>query len=78
MEWVDSNPIPWTPYGLFFGWQPSHFFIPHPLWNPYGIHMECPWNGASDAAFFFRLVSCFVYTESVFHSNFTFLKSPGG
>jgi hypothetical protein len=32
----------------------------------------------SDAAFFFRLVSCFVYTESVFHSNFTFLESPGG
>jgi len=42
MEWVDSNPIPWNPYGLFFGWQPSHFFIPYPLWipwtGPYGFH----------------------------------------
>ena len=42
MEWVESNAIPWTPYGLFFGWQPSHFFIPHPLWSPYGFHMEWP------------------------------------
>ena len=46
MEWMESNPIPWTPYGLFFGWQPSHFFIPYPLWSPYGIHMEwtIPWT----------------------------------
>ena len=46
MEWVDSNPIPWTPYGLSFGWQPSHFFIPCRLWSPYGIHMEwtIPWT----------------------------------
>jgi hypothetical protein len=29
-------------HGLFFGWQPSNFFIPYPLWNPY----ECPWNGS--------------------------------
>ena len=40
MEWVDSNPIPWNGHGLFFGWQPSHFFIPYPLWNPYGMSME--------------------------------------
>ena len=42
MEWVESNPIPWTPYGLFIGWQPSQFFIPYPLWipwnSPYGFH----------------------------------------
>ena len=46
MEWMESNPIPWTPYGLFFGWQPSHSFISYPLWSPYGIHMEwtIPWT----------------------------------
>ena len=53
MEWVDSNPIPWTAYGLFFGWQPSHFFIPYPPWSPWNgpFHghsmfqsMWIPWN----------------------------------
>ena len=34
MKWVDSNIIP------FFGWQPSHFSIPCPLWNPYETPME--------------------------------------
>ena len=44
---MDSNPIPWTPYGLFFGWQPSHFFIPYPLWSPYGMDhsMDIPCPG---------------------------------
>jgi hypothetical protein len=27
-------------HGLFFGWQPSHLFIPYPLWKPYGMSME--------------------------------------
>ena len=40
MEWVDSNLIPWTGHGPFFGWQPSHFIFPYPLWNPYGMPME--------------------------------------
>ena len=31
------QPIPWTPCGQFFAWQPSHFFIPYPLWSPYGM-----------------------------------------
>ena len=34
MKWEDSNVIP------FFGWQPSHFSIPCPLWNPYGTPTE--------------------------------------
>ena len=40
MEWVDSNIIPWTGHGPFFGWQPSHFIFPYPVWNPYGMPME--------------------------------------
>ena len=55
MEWVDSNPIPWTPYGSA---SPCGFLVDsmeYPInlhcksmycsmwipWNsPYGIHME--------------------------------------
>jgi len=37
--WI-STPSPWISYGLFFGWVPSHFFSPYPLWNPYGLSME--------------------------------------
>jgi len=40
MEWVDYNPIPWNWYGPFVVWQPSHFPIPCPLWNPYVMSME--------------------------------------
>ena len=40
MEWVDSNIIPWTGHGPFFGWKPSHFIFPYPLWNPCGMPME--------------------------------------
>ena len=40
MEWVDSNIIPWTGHGPFFGWQPSQLIFPYPLWNPYGMPME--------------------------------------
>ena len=27
MEWMESNPIPWTPYGLFF----QYFPVPPPI-----------------------------------------------
>jgi hypothetical protein len=40
---MDSILNGWIPspfHGLFFGWQPSNFFIPYPLWNPYGMSME--------------------------------------
>ena len=43
MDSIWNGWIPWIPYGLFFGWQPSHFSIPYPLW----IHvdsMEFPMN----------------------------------
>ena len=33
---MDPNPIPWSPYRLFFGWQPIHF-IPYPLWKLHGV-----------------------------------------
>ena len=40
MESMDSNLVPWTGHGPFFGWQPSQFVIPCSLWNPYGTPME--------------------------------------
>ena len=60
MEWVDSNPIPWTAYGRFFGWQPSHFFIPYPPWSPYGIHMEwtIPWTFHGHSMFWSMWIPC--------------------
>ena len=37
---------------LFFGWQPSHFFIPYSLWSPYGmdhsIDIPCGFHAISN------------------------------
>ena len=47
MEWVDSILMPWTGHGPFFGWWPSHFFIPCLLWSPHQIPWKNSLNGLS-------------------------------